>query len=82
MIREDNQAGPVLLIPRDCTNLPRRAWMTHAKVSQPTLVIMGPADPDFPDPIAEAQHIGNVFGSGPILVEGSGHYPRLTAHKQ
>jgi pimeloyl-ACP methyl ester carboxylesterase len=47
-----------------------------AQVSQPTLVIMGTADPDFPDPIAEAQHLGSVFGSEPLLVEGSGHYPQ------
>jgi pimeloyl-ACP methyl ester carboxylesterase len=43
----------------------------------PALVVMGTRDPDFPDPAAEAQWLGQALGSEPILVEGVGHYPHL-----
>lgn len=47
-----------------------------AQVTQPVLVVMGTADPDYPDPVAEAHHLGEIFNTTPLLVEGSGHYPQ------
>lgn len=47
------------------------------RVSAPALVVMGTADPDFPDPAAEANLTAQQLG-GPAqvhLVEGAGHYP-------
>jgi pimeloyl-ACP methyl ester carboxylesterase len=46
------------------------------KVTQPALVVMGTADPDFPDPVAEANQIGEILDAEVLLVEGSGHYPQ------
>jgi pimeloyl-ACP methyl ester carboxylesterase len=46
-------------------------------VTAPALVVMGTKDPDFPDPVAEAQLTADRLG-GPaevVLVEGAGHYP-------
>jgi pimeloyl-ACP methyl ester carboxylesterase len=47
-----------------------------ADVTQPVLVIMGTADPDFPDPEAEATALGEILNADVILSEGSGHYPQ------
>lgn len=41
----------------------------------PSLVVMGTADPDFPDPTAEAAWIAEHAGSDVHLVEDAGHYP-------
>ena len=56
---------------------------THAEsgrrmteVTQPTLVVMGTADPDFPDAVGEANQLGDAMGADVLLVEGSGHYPQ------
>ncbi len=46
------------------------------KVQSPTLVVMGTADPDFPDPIAEANYIVEQTGGQLALIEGAGHYPQ------
>ena len=46
------------------------------RVTQPTVVVMGTADPDFPDPTAEARHIAGIMGADLVLSEGSGHYPQ------
>ncbi len=46
------------------------------RVTQPTLVVMGTADPDFPDPAAEARHLGETMGAEVVLADGSGHYPQ------
>lgn len=46
-------------------------------VSCPALVLMGDQDPDFQDPIAEAQNTAARLG-GPatvVMVPGAGHYP-------
>lgn len=41
-----------------------------------SLVIMGTADPDFPDPAGEARWLAAQLGGGtPLLVDGAGHYP-------
>lgn len=52
-----------------------------AKVTAPALVVMGGADPDFPDPAAEARFIADSLG-GPaemLLIDGVGHYPQTEA---
>jgi pimeloyl-ACP methyl ester carboxylesterase len=41
----------------------------------PTLVVMGSADPDFPDPSAEAHMIARRTGGSAHMVDGAGHYP-------
>ncbi len=46
------------------------------QVLQPVTVVMGTADPDFPDPVGEANHLGAVMGAEVVLSEGSGHYPQ------
>lgn len=45
-------------------------------VTQPVLVVMGTADPDFPDPTAEAREIAAQMGATLVLSDGSGHYPQ------
>ena len=41
-----------------------------------SLVIMGTADPDFPDPAGEARWLATRLGGGtPLLIDGAGHYP-------
>jgi pimeloyl-ACP methyl ester carboxylesterase len=47
-----------------------------AEVTAPALVVMGEADPDFGDPIAEADWIVERLGAEQLLVPGSGHYPQ------
>lgn len=46
------------------------------RVTQPTVVVMGTADPDFPDPAAEANSIAGIMGADVVWSEGSGHYPQ------
>ena len=48
-----------------------------AQVQAPALVVMGTADPDFPDAVREAHRTAEDLG-GPaevLLVQGAGHYP-------
>lgn len=45
-------------------------------VTQPALVVMGTADPDFPDAVAEAKEVAAILGAELLLVEGCGHYPQ------
>jgi pimeloyl-ACP methyl ester carboxylesterase len=47
-----------------------------ASVACPALVIMGTADPDFPDPEAEARGLAEILGAELVLIEGAGHYPQ------
>jgi len=58
------------------------AFNSHAEsgakpesVGCPSLVIMGAADPNSPNPEAEANELGHVLGSDVVLVAGVGHYP-------
>jgi pimeloyl-ACP methyl ester carboxylesterase len=44
-------------------------------VRTPTLVVMGSADPDFPDPTAEAHMIARRTDGSAHIVEDAGHYP-------
>ena len=46
------------------------------QVSVPVLVVMGTADPDWPDPVAEAQFIQEALSAELVLVEDAGHYPQ------
>ena len=51
------------------------------RVQAPALVVMGAADPDFPDPAAEARFTAGALG-GPaevLLLDGVGHYPQAEA---
>lgn len=52
-----------------------------ADVRAPALVVMGGADPDFPDPAAEARFTADALGAGGevLLVDGVGHYPQAEA---
>lgn len=61
----------------------RMARATHrevepqlARVTAPTLVVMGAADPDFPDPASEAKWVAEQLHGTSILIEGAGHYPQ------
>ncbi|MGW4118541.1 alpha/beta fold hydrolase [Nocardia sp. NPDC004711] len=61
---------------------PADAEAQVANVTQPALIIMGTADPDFPSPEAEGQRIVAALpaGLGSLgLVEGTGHYPQFEA---
>lgn len=46
------------------------------EVRAPTLVIMGSADPDFPDPAAEARMVAERLDGDVLLVPNAGHYPQ------
>lgn len=48
-------------------------------VDTPTLVVMGGADPDFPDPAAEARLVAERLRGDVLLVPGAGHYPQAEA---
>jgi pimeloyl-ACP methyl ester carboxylesterase len=45
-------------------------------VLQSTLVVMGANDPDFPDPRAEADWIGQTLHADVVMVPDAGHYPQ------
>lgn len=47
------------------------------QVDTPTLVVMGTADPDFPDPAAEAELIARRVDGEVVLVPDAGHYPHV-----
>ena len=47
-----------------------------ADVSQPTLVVMGERDPDFPNPRAEADWIAQALHADVVMVPDAGHYPQ------
>lgn len=48
-----------------------------ADVHCPALVVMGEKDPDFADPAAEAQWIGEHLPAEVAIVPGAGHYPQV-----
>ncbi len=48
-----------------------------ARVRVPSLVVMGGADPDFPDPAAEAAALADALGARVLVVDGAGHYPHV-----
>lgn len=53
------------------------------RVQAPALVVMGTADPDFSDAVAEADWVVAHLGDAErLLVEGAGHYPQAEAPEQ
>lgn len=52
----------------------RESGVRLEKVSQPCLIIMGTADPDFPDAKAEAATLAELIKGDVLFVEDSGHY--------
>lgn len=55
----------------------REAEARIGEVAVPSLVIMGTADVDWPDPEAEARWIVSQLGSELLLLEGAGHHPHV-----
>jgi pimeloyl-ACP methyl ester carboxylesterase len=55
----------------------REAEKRLGKVTVPSLVIMGTADVDWPDPAAEAQWIAAKLGSDVMMLDGTGHHPHV-----
>ncbi|ASR35861.1 hypothetical protein BAY61_13570 [Prauserella marina] len=50
------------------------------RVRCPVLVVMGGADPDFPDPVAEADAVAALVPDGAVaMIKGCGHYPAAEA---
>lgn len=47
------------------------------RVRVPSWVLMGTADPDFPDPMAEARTVADAMGGSAEALDGVGHYPHL-----
>ncbi|WP_080796792.1 alpha/beta fold hydrolase [Corynebacterium pacaense] len=47
------------------------------RVTAPSLVVMGDADPDWKDPLAEAEWVCDQLGSQLFMVKGAGHAPML-----
>jgi pimeloyl-ACP methyl ester carboxylesterase len=46
------------------------------QVKAPAVVVMGTADPDWPDPEAEARFVAKALSGELVLVKGAGHYPQ------
>lgn len=44
-------------------------------VHAPSLVVMGTADPDWPDATAEARWVADALAAELLLLDGAGHYP-------
>lgn len=47
------------------------------EVRKPVLVVMGTADPDFPDPKAEAETVAGLLNGTVRMIEDTGHYPHV-----
>lgn len=45
----------------------------------PAVVLMGGADPDFPDPEVEARELAEALNAEVVMVDGVGHYPQAQA---
>lgn len=63
--------------------------MSHAeaearldRVKAPVLVIMGTADIDWPDPVAEAKWVGKRLNGEVVLIDGAGHHPHAEFPEQ
>jgi pimeloyl-ACP methyl ester carboxylesterase len=44
-------------------------------IDVPTLIVMGSADPDFPDPAVEAGIVAGRTRGSVAMIDGAGHYP-------
>ncbi|WP_018351659.1 alpha/beta fold hydrolase [Longispora albida] len=58
--------------------------MSHARaedalprISTPAVVVMGSADPDFPDPLAQAEWAAQAVRGRKVIAEGAGHQPHV-----
>jgi pimeloyl-ACP methyl ester carboxylesterase len=51
-------------------------------VRAPALVVMGTADPDWPDATAEARWAADALKAELLLVDGAGHYPQAEEPEQ
>ena len=49
------------------------------RVNCPVAIVMGTADPDFPDPAAEARDLADSMNADVVLIDGAGHYPPAQA---
>jgi pimeloyl-ACP methyl ester carboxylesterase len=58
------------------TNSHAAAGTRIAGIQQPVVVVMGTADPDFPDAETEANELGQIMGAKVVMSDGSGHYPQ------
>ena len=47
-----------------------------SRVGVPALVVMGAADPDFPDAEAEASFQAEILHAKKVMIEGAGHHPQ------
>ncbi|MEG3089266.1 alpha/beta fold hydrolase [Sphingomonas sp. PB4P5] len=45
----------------------------------PALIVMGSRDPDFDDPVAEAERLATTLNARNLIVESVGHYPHVEA---
>jgi pimeloyl-ACP methyl ester carboxylesterase len=52
------------------------------RVQSPALIVMGTADPDFPDPAGEARWVAEHLHGSVALVERAGHYPQAEFPEQ
>jgi pimeloyl-ACP methyl ester carboxylesterase len=53
-----------------------------SQVKVPALVIMGTKDPDFKQPVQEAQFLGSALHAPVHMIEGAGHYPHAEMPEQ
>ena len=67
----------------------RTARTSHAPAEEalgdvraPALVVMGTADPDWPDATAEARWAADALSAELLLVDGAGHYPMAEEPEQ
>ena len=58
------------------TNSHAESGSRVGNVHQPVVVVMGTADPDFPDAEAEANELGALMNAEVVMSDGSGHYPQ------
>ena len=58
------------------TNSHAESGKRIASLQQPVVVVMGSADPDFPDAEAEANELGELMNAEVVMSDGSGHYPQ------
>ncbi len=53
-----------------------------AKINVPTFIVMGTKDPDFKDPVAEANWLAEQTQGTVLIVDGAGHYPHVEMIEQ
>ena len=52
------------------------------QVRVPALIIMGSADPDFPDAQAEATFQADILNGEKRMIEGAGHHPQADSSEE